>query len=1427
MKIFLLTLMLLIVGFGVSAQVSIGSGATGLTNQAIPVECYYGYTYSQMIYTATEINASGTITSLKFYKSGTGLANSSDWTVYLGEVSNSTFASGTAWEPVANLTQVFSDSVVQVGNEVTITLTTPFVYGGVLNLMIAVDENEPSYDGSGDDFYCSARAGVTALSYRSDPTNPDPASPPSATFQRSAVANVEIGGITQTCPTLSGLTANNITASTADLDWLAGTGSDYEVEYGTSGFALGTGTNSTVTVDSLNITGLTAVTNYEFYVRNICGAGDTSAWAGPFSFATPCANYTPNYTEDFSTFLPACWEEAQGVLGATNTTFSSTTSSSWVQDGFGNVGTTGAARMEIYSTGRDEWLISPSIDLGTGATPYQLEFDVALTTWNNTNADVLGTDDTLAVVISTDNGVTWSNTNILQLYTTGSEPSATGDFTVVPLTGYTGVVKFGFYAASSVSGGDINVYIDNFKVRDVPNCPQPTLVATDSTTTTIAYLSWALGATNSVIEFGPAGFAQGSGTMVSVMNGVDSIVGLMPATTYDFYIKDSCNTIDTSPWTGPVSFTTGCAPFIAPYTESFDVAGLPTCFSNYANSGGPWVFSTGSGVNTSCGPQTEHTGNGGYFAWMDQSSTDDSVVLEMYDVDVSALTTAYLEFYYSECGNATAPNFLYVEAWDGSVWNNVTTINQATSGWELFGFDISTHVYNTSLVKIRFRAESGGASNDYFADNVLDDISIYEMPTCFIPTALSGSPVSFTTADLMWTASTGETEWAIEWGPTGFSPGTGTLVPSTTTNPHTLTGLTANTNYDFYVRGICGVADSSNWAGPSSFYTGYCTPAPTSVDGSGITNVTLGTINNTTGGEAGNYGNYDTLSTDVIQGASAQAFSIEYSTGYTYGTKIWVDWNDNLVFEASEEVYTGLSASANPTVLSGTFAIPATAALGSHTMRIGGTDNNNGPDPCYAGSYGSLEDYTVNVIAPCYVAATDVQVACDTYTWTDGMMYTADNNSAIDTLKSNVAGICDTIFTLDLTVNSSTTGTDVQTACDTYTWIDGATYTASNTTATHVLTNAAGCDSTVTLDLTINNTATGTDVQVACDTYTWIDGMTYTASNNSATFTLTAGAVNGCDSVVTLDLTINSSNTGVAAVSACDSYTWIDGMTYTSSGTAMHTLTNAAGCDSVVTLLLTISQPSSGTSTITACGSYTWIDGITYTASNNTATYTLNNSNGCDSLIALDLTINMPTTNTISATECDSYTSDAGNTYTSTGMYTETFTGANGCDSVLTLDLTITNAINTVSLANNIFLTSNQPGATYQWLDCDNGNAPIAGATDQVYVATTNGDYACEVTFQTCTVTSTCITVSTVGIDGTEASFASVYPNPVNNLLTITLSDLDNAQVELLDMQGKVVIAPANIASGQQVDVSNLESGVYFVRLTSDDHTMIKRVVKN
>ncbi len=377
----------------------------------------------------------------------------------------------------------------------------------------------------------------------------------------------------------------------------------------------------------------------------------------------------------------------------------------------------------------------------------------------------------------------------------------------------------------------------------------------------------------------------------------------------------------------------------------------------------------------------------------------------------------------------------------------------------------------------------------------------------------------------------------------------------------------------------------------------------------------------------------------------------------------------------------------------------------------------------------------------------DEQTACDSYTWIDGVTYTESTNEPTFTL-TNAEG-CDSVVTLHLTINHSNTGIDEQTACDSYTWIDGVTYTASTNAPIFTLTNAAGCDSVVTLHLTINHSNTGIDEQTACDSYTWIDGVTYTESTNEPTFTLTNAA--GCDSVVTLHLTINHSNTGIDTQTACDFYTWLDGVTYTeSTNEPTFTLTNAAGCDSVVTLHLTINHSNTGIDEQTACDSYSWIDGVTYTESTNEPTFTLTNAAGCDSVVTLHLTINHSNTDIDEQTACDSYSWIDGVTYTeSTNEPTFTLTNAAGCDSVVTLHLTINHS--------NTGIDEQTACDSYEWIDgvtyIESTNVPtftLTNAEGCDSVVTLYLTMVCPPTVQTDAATS--ITATGVTLNGNVIS---------------------------------------------------------------------------
>ncbi len=307
-----------------------------------------------------------------------------------------------------------------------------------------------------------------------------------------------------------------------------------------------------------------------------------------------------------------------------------------------------------------------------------------------------------------------------------------------------------------------------------------------------------------------------------------------------------------------------------------------------------------------------------------------------------------------------------------------------------------------------------------------------------------------------------------------------------------------------------------------------------------------------------------------------------------------------------------------------------------------------------------------------------------------------------------------------------TEGEDIQAACGSYTWIDGKTYNSSNYTAKYNLINATGCDSTVTLKLTIGNGSMGVDTRTACNSYTWIDGNTYTASNNTATYT-----------------TIN-----------------------------------ALGCDSIVTLNLTITNPTIAIDTQSACNSYTWIDGITYTASNNTATYVLNNTAGCDSIVTLNLTVN----------------------------------------SISNIGTTLIGAV----------ISANKSNATYQWINCDN-NQRIEGATNQTFTATESGNYAVEVTENGCSNISECVEVAIVGIDELSNDLlVTVYPNPTQGTVEINLgSTIQDVELVLTDIQGKVIYA-RNYPSlfRTNIELPN-EKGVYLLKLKAQENTRTVRLVKD
>lgn len=167
------------------------------------------------------------------------------------------------------------------------------------------------------------------------------------------------------------------------------------------------------------------------------------------------------------------------------------------------------------------------------------------------------------------------------------------------------------------------------------------------------------------------------------------------------------------------------------------------------------------------------------------------------------------------------------------------------------------------------------------------------------------------------------------------------------------------------------------------------------------------------------------------------------------------------------------------------------------------------------------------------------------------------------TISSQAGNCCGACVPDNVSIN--------QTVCNDqfpYNW-NGLTFNGPGTQSV-TLTNTSGCDSLVTLNLASSPNLTGTDVQSACESYTWIDGVTYIASTNTPLYTLVGGNANGCDSTINLNLTINQESTNVLTIESCGPYIAGNGQLYSESTTFSDVLTNSNGCDSIVTINLTV-----------------------------------------------------------------------------------------------------------------------------------------------------------------------------------------------------------------------------------------------------------------
>ena len=332
----------------------------------------------------------------------------------------------------------------------------------------------------------------------------------------------------------------------------------------------------------------------------------------------------------------------------------------------------------------------------------------------------------------------------------------------------------------------------------------------------------------------------------------------------------------------------------------------------------------------------------------------------------------------------------------------------------------------------------------------------------------------------------------------------------------------------------------------------------------------------------------------------------------------------------------------------------------------------------------------------------------------------------------------------------------------------------------------------------------------SCNAYTAPNNQVF---NNSGIYVITIPNVEGCDSLITLNLNISQPAPVVLTQTACNSYIAPNGTTLTASGTYNYTFLNNEECDSLVQLNLAIVNSSSNSIYASACNSYTADNGEVYTTS---GTYIQNfiNAVGCDSTLTILLDVYNDETNTINATGCTDYIAPNGVTFTQEGTYTVIIPTDDGCDSIITINLTLGNldaSINEFSTG----LQANEFLALYQWLDCDNNYAPIAGEVNREFFPFTPGNYAVQIAKNGCLDTSACYTFLPLGIVEATSNLYVVFPNPVKDMIEVKSTNNKLNYLEIINVFCQVVYHE-NFINQASINLDGLSKGIYFIRFNRE-----------
>ncbi|MEZ4722164.1 MAG: T9SS type A sorting domain-containing protein [Flavobacteriales bacterium] len=296
-------------------------------------------------------------------------------------------------------------------------------------------------------------------------------------------------------------------------------------------------------------------------------------------------------------------------------------------------------------------------------------------------------------------------------------------------------------------------------------------------------------------------------------------------------------------------------------------------------------------------------------------------------------------------------------------------------------------------------------------------------------------------------------------------------------------------------------------------------------------------------------------------------------------------------------------------------------------------------------------------------------------------------------------------------------------------------------------------------------------------------------------------------------------------VKACDSYSFY-GTEYTKDTIISHTISNTQGCDSVINLILTINSSEVHSTSLTACDSTPWLGSTLYDSGIYQDTF--QNVTGCDSIITLNLTISKATEQTFAVEDCRKY-NWADTILHDSGIYSKLFSNIHGCDSLVHLDLTIKNVDDSVTQMGPSTLVAHDSMATsYIWMQCETNQqfTVLNGDTLQTFEANATGNYAVAIFKDGCRDTSDCALLYPLSVNEHSNEGLIVFPNPTKSTINVIVNGFRfDAILILYSIDGAVIRRIENVNRESELSLIGNPKGIYFLKVSDDDKSHWVRVI--